>query len=76
MFRLIFYTDIGGYGVFDSKISTQLIAKEYFLIQDGISVLCIIDYNQKMILHKGRLYQAHREHIDDIIFDPTIVNDI
>jgi hypothetical protein len=71
MYKLIYYVPGRPYGTFASYSQMRLIAEEAVLSSKQISVVCVIDYRNKLIFKKCEYYDIHRELIDDLIFTPT-----
>jgi hypothetical protein len=68
MYRLIYYVPGRPYGTIDSYSQIELIAEEAILKSRHITVVCVVDYPNKLILNKCKYYDMHRELIDDLIF--------
>lgn len=74
MFRLVYFDPAQGYGTFDSTRYNQIMDTDNHLKQAGKKVICIVDYDLKMIDHKSPDYPAHRDNIDNYIFDYEFLN--
>ncbi len=74
MYRLIYLTAENTYDFFDSEDKGLMAAKEEDLTQQGLDVVCIVDYKRQFILKKSLRYTQHRDFIDDLIFDPKLVS--
>jgi hypothetical protein len=73
MYRLIYVTADSNYYTSDSETSSELVASEEILREQGFVVLCVIDYESRSISNKSSDYPEHRDRIDDLIFDPMFV---
>jgi hypothetical protein len=74
MFRLVYFDPVQGYGSFDSSRYNQILDTDNHLKQEGKKVICIVDYDLKLIENKSPDYCEHRDNIDDIIFDYEFLN--
>jgi hypothetical protein len=74
MYRLIYLTAENTYNIFDSEDNGEMAAKEEVLSQQGLDIVCIVDYKRQFILKKSLKYTQHRDFIDDMIFDPKLVS--
>jgi hypothetical protein len=74
MFRLVYFDPAQGYGAIDSNRYNQIMDTDNHLKQEGKEVICIVDYDQKMIDHKSADYRQHRDNIDNYIFDYEFLN--
>jgi hypothetical protein len=73
MWRLIFCENGTHYQTIDSNNSIEIIAAEGILRRKHITVLCVVDYTERLIFSKSKNFENHREFIDEIIFDPKLV---
>jgi hypothetical protein len=73
MFRLIYFNPLKGYGTLDSDDDPQILVTGNLLRDNGVNVVCIVDYQQKLILNKSPDYNLHRDFIDDLIFEPKFL---
>jgi hypothetical protein len=71
MFKLIYYEPGKPYGAIDSNNQVKLIAMESILISKQITIICVVDYANRLLLNKCKYFDIHRELIDDLIFDPS-----
>lgn len=74
MFRLIYCEPGSLYRSIDSFSQIELIAKEADLNSKHMTVVCVVDYANKLVYKRNKYYDIHRELIDDLIFDPRVVN--
>ncbi|MDB5020399.1 MAG: hypothetical protein JWQ28_1526 [Pedobacter sp.] len=74
MYKLVYYDPLAGYGTFDSNIYSQILDRDKHLKEEGKDVICIVDYKEQAITHKGRNYNAHRDNVDAFIFDYEFLN--
>ncbi len=70
MLRIIYQHPLDGYQVFDSHTPVQLIAYEHCLCEQFCHVICIVDYNKRIIFNKCDNFKIHRDQVDELIFDP------
>jgi hypothetical protein len=74
MYKLVYYDPRMGYGTIDSDIYDQIIDTDRHLREEGKEIVCIVDYNEKLITHKSRDYNVHRDKVDTFIFDYEFLN--
>jgi hypothetical protein len=74
MYKLVYYDPLAGYGTFDSNIYSQIIDTDRRLKHEGKDVVCIVDYDAQEITHKSTNYNAHRDNVDNFIFDYEFLN--
>lgn len=73
MFRLIYFNPAIGYKTFDYKKVEQYADGEKIVAESEATIVCVVDYYHKAILHKSANYDSHREKIDLLIFDPKVM---
>lgn len=73
MYRLIYFNPSTGYKFIDYKDEKQFPeAEQQAKLQDA-TIVCVVDYYHKSILHKSADFNIHREQVDHIIFDPKVM---
>lgn len=70
MLRIIFELPYG-YRVKDTMSYEKALALESLYKSRGINVICIVDFNNKIIKNKCVHFSEHREIIDDFLFDES-----
>ncbi len=74
MLRIVYCQPLAGYATFDGESACTLIAYQGNLYDQFLPVICIVDYNKKLIFNKSGDYKHHRDLIDHLIFDPKYVS--
>lgn len=74
MLRIVYCRLLDEYGTFDAESASTLIAFQANLYVQFLHVICIVDYQKKLIFNKSEDYKLHRDKIDDLIFDPKYVS--
>jgi hypothetical protein len=74
MYKLVYYDPLAGYGTFDSNQYSKIMETDRHLKDEGKDVVCIVDYDEKLITNKSGNYNAHRDKVDPLIFDYEFLN--
>lgn len=73
MVRIIYYTPVAGYRIQDRETHLQIVLLENSLKATNVAVVCIVDFNNRIVSNKSSDFLEHMDRIDPILFDKDYV---
>jgi hypothetical protein len=73
MVRIIYHTSTHGYRVQDRETHQEIIALEDSFEKTNITVVCIIDFSNKIVSNKSSDFSEHMDRIDPVLFDSSYI---
>jgi hypothetical protein len=72
MVRIIYHTLQMGYRILDRRTHEEILLLEIGL-RNAASILCIVDYKNKLVSNKSSDFQEHMDRMDHILFEKDYV---
>jgi hypothetical protein len=73
MVRIIYHIPELGYRVLDRDKHEEILRLEPSLKNANASIVCIIDFKNKLVTNKSSDFIEHRERMDDVLFDQDYI---
>jgi hypothetical protein len=73
MVRIIYYVPKLGYRIQDRASHEEILLLEISLKSASATVVCIVDFKNKLVSNKSSDFLAHMDRIDPILFEPDFV---
>jgi hypothetical protein len=73
MVRIIYHIPELGYRVLDRYTHEEILRIEPSLKNANASIICIIDFKNKIVANKSFDFIEHRERMDDILFNKDYI---
>lgn len=73
MVRIIYHIPELGYRVLDRYTHEEILELEPSLKNANASVVCIVDFKNKIVVNKSSDFLEHRERMDEMLFDQDYI---
>lgn len=73
MVRIIYHTPQLGYRIQDRCIHENILLLANSITNLGASVICIVDFKNKIVSNRSSDFQEHMDRMDEVLFDAAYV---
>jgi hypothetical protein len=73
MVRIIYHVPKLGYRIHDRASLEEILLLEISLKSASATVVCVVDFKNKLVSNKSSDFLEHMDRIDPILFEPDFV---